>query len=222
MGLTRSDLSCRRLRRLLPLAMVCLAAAGAVGCSAGGSNVVVKSERDGQIYRPQFSRAYAARNAEGELDVVLSSPLKRPAADGRAAETLQQVMHVRVLWRPMKGTKTDHPTATNAILHWYVFGGDGRNGPQLLTYNGAAFAAVQESGGVTKLTLQNATLAPAARQGRLVDPIGPSDLSGVIVAKRSPRQVGAVLAKVESSVSAAAASARAGRVRDASTRVPTE
>src|SRR6476620_10647219 len=90
--------------RILPALAMSLIA---VGCAAPSTNLTVTSLQNHHSYQQRFSQGYAARNEQGDFDVVLATPVV-PRGDMKA--DVRQVMHVRVLWKPMKGTKLDNPT----------------------------------------------------------------------------------------------------------------
>src|SRR4051812_36928826 len=172
-----------RLTRQLPLALLALPLAVlAVGCAGGQTNLTVTSLQNHQTYQQPFTKAYAGRSEQGDFDVVL---VREGGAGGSAvasaAPGVRHVVHVRVLWTPMKGTKLDHPTATNSIIDWYVF--DASNPGGMVAYTGAGFVDVQKSGDVATLDIRNATLKPTAREGGMIDPIGPAKLQGTVVAR---------------------------------------
>ena len=192
-----------------------------VGCAGNSTSLTVQSRQNGQTYQQRFSKAYAGRSPRGDLDVVLV----QNAGPDRATRDVWQVMHVRVLWKPMKGVKLDNPTATNATIDWYVMGGDETNpaqAPGLVAYTGAGFVRVNKSGGLTKLEIRNATLRPTAREGGMADPIGPAKLQGTIVARTgSGEQVRELLTKARDATAQANA-ARLAAARQASSRAPVE
>jgi hypothetical protein len=195
-----------------------------VGCAGGSTNLTVTSLKDHQTYQQRFSKAYAGRSENGDFDVVLVNE-EGQNADGPG---VRQVMHVRVLWKPMKGAKLDHPTATNATIDWYVFGDTAGNGDGqpasggMVAYTGAAFVNVEKSGGVARLDVRNATLRPTTRQGGLTDPIGRAKMQGTIVARTGRREeVRDLLAEAEQA-SAHVSAAKTEAARQASSRAPVE
>ena len=186
------------------------------GCAGPSTSLTVTSIRSHQSYQQEFSKAYAGRSEQGDFDVVL---VREDRKDGPAGG-IRQVMHVRVLWKPMKGTKLDHPTATNATIDWYVFGD--RNQPGMVAYTGAGFVNVQSSGGVATLDIRNATLTPTIRDGAMIDPIGPARLQGTVVARAgSGERVRELLAQAREA-SSQANPARNAAAREASSRAPVE
>ncbi len=84
-----------------------------VGCSSPTSDLRVMSLKGPRkTYSQPFAEAYARRNGEGSLDVVLTRDSGTADAAGRttgSARSLRQVMHVRVLWQPMRDTKRTTP-----------------------------------------------------------------------------------------------------------------
>jgi hypothetical protein len=184
--------SCRPLSgALIGLAMGLLV----TGCAGPSAQLTVRSLDQRQTYQQRFDSAYAGKDDRGDYDIVLAK---------RAGE-VRQVMHVRVLWKPMKGTKLDHPSATNATIDWVVW--DGSNGPEagFIAYTGAGFVDLQRSGDTARLEIRNATLSPTTRHGAINDPIGRTKLTGTVVARTNPARVNALLSQVETTVSAAQA-----------------
>jgi hypothetical protein len=212
----------RRVIRSMSFALLALPLAfAAVGCAGGGTNLTVTSLQTRQTYQQPFTSAYAGRSEQGDFDVVAVKD--GPARDG--APPVRQVMHVRVLWKPMTGTKLDHPTATNATIDWYVF--DGSNPAGLVAYSGAGFVDVRTSGGVATLDIRNATLKPVTREGGMVDPLGPTRLEGTVVARTGrTEQVRQILAQTRETTAqantAARDAARTAAAREASSRAPVE
>jgi hypothetical protein len=210
-----------RVTRTLSLAVLALPLAFlAVGCAGGSTHLTVTSVQNHRTYQQPFAKAYAGRSEQGDFDVVLV----RDGAAGKSVPAVRQVMHVRVLWKPMKGTKLDHPTATNATIDWYVFDGSGAGG--MVAYSGAGFVDVQQSGGVATLDIRNATLKPTTREGGMIDPIGPARLQGTVVARTGrTAQVREILAQTRESTAQANAARDAARhaaAREASSRAPVE
>jgi hypothetical protein len=205
---------------LLPLGLV------GTGCSAGrGADLRLTSLASEATFRQQFSRAYVNKSADGCTEVVLvkgapaeTSPDARLAAattwgestSVATAGSVRQVMHVRVLWRPQRGTKQSHPSYTNAGLHWYVVGDSASGTPEVLEYSGAGFVSLAEVPGGTQVTIRNATLKPVNPSATtLTDPVGPAKLTGTFLAKRSAKRVNDTLAEVKTAAAAGAQQASA-------------
>ena len=212
-----------------------------LGCSGGGTHLTVTSLQNRQTYQQPFTKAYAGRSEQGDFDVVLvrdgvggksGAAGKSGAGDRSAGDEsvagVRQVMHVRVLWKPMKGTKLDHPTATNATIDWYVF--DGSDAGGVVAYSGAGFVDVQKSNGLATLDIRSATLKPTTREGGMLDPIGPAKLRGTVVARTGRTgQVREILSQTRQTTAhanaardAARDAARTAAAREASSRAPIE
>jgi hypothetical protein len=188
-----------------------------VGC-AGGTNLTVTSLQNHQTFQQPVTKAFAGRSTDGDLDVVVvNDGQSRP---GAGSPGVRQVMHVRVLWKPMKGVKLDNPTATNAAIDWYVFSDSDKaaGGPGLVAYTGAGFVDVQQSGNTATLTIRNATLRPTTRHGGMTDPIGPAKVQGTVVARTGrDEELRAILSEARQA-SARATDREAAAVRQASSR----
>ena len=163
------------------------------GTAAGGTEVVLIDEQAVGDARHGAALAAASDDASPEL----------------SAAAVRQVMHVKVLWRPQRGTKQSHPSYTNAGLRWYVIGDGGRD---VLEYSGAGFVALAETPAGTQVTIKNATLKPVGvARGALTDPVGPARVTGTFIARKSPKRVDALLAEVKSTVNGASMSQAAAQ-----------
>jgi hypothetical protein len=213
---TKHHLVSRRLpaRALTPLLLLLAAAGGSVGCAGKPAQLRLTSLENDATFVQQFSKAYIGKGAVGGTEVVLvdeQAVPPRPDADGDAmtaasssstGSAVRQVMHLKVLWKPQRGTKQSHPSYTNAGLRWYVLGDGGRD---VLEYSGAGFVALTETAAGTQVTIRNATLKPVGTpRGSLTDPVGPARLTGTFIATKSPQRVSALLAEVKTAVDGAA------------------
>ena len=196
----------------LPFAASLLLLGCITGCATDNSaDLRLTCVESKKAYSQQFPDAYVSKGADGDTEVVLVS-------DAKAADTgadVRQVMHVKVLWRPQKGTKQSHPSYTNAALHWYVFNENPAGGsaaPDVLEYTGAGFVTLADAAGGTQVTIRNATLKPSATEnGSLSDPVGPARLTGTFVAKRSAKRVNDLLAEVKHATDGARAQQASAR-----------
>lgn len=174
-----------------------------VGLLAGCSterDLTITSVAHNQTYRPGLTHAYANRNQNGDLDVVLIDDATEQALTGAPSAPVEQIMHIRVVWSPSSDAKA---VTSNAAVNWYVIG---RARPQdLLIYSGIAFVKVAEGDGATRLSVRNALLTASANHGRLNDPLGSAQLDGSITARQDSDKVAHVLAKLNASVAAASA-----------------
>lgn len=192
---------------LAPLALV-----GMAGCaSEPHEDLTLHSAGHDASFTERFARAYLSREKEGDVDIVLvdRGTEQQLDASGRgSAETapppVRQVMHLRVLWNPMRDQKGDHSVASNASLHWYVMGNTPGTRADVLEYAGTAFVVMDDSE-PAELSIRNASIHPVACRGDLQDPVGASTLTGTVHATTDRRRVRAALDSVRTAVSAALA-----------------
>lgn len=158
------------------------------------------SDNSNRQYLQQFSRAYYTQSAGGEYEIILmedgisTAPAKAsgPIASSAATAPLNQTVHIRVQWRPMRGSKADAPTATNAVINWYVRSNDVGSSDHL-HYRGAGFVQVYGSDPKMQFAVRNAHLELTGSSGKLGDPLGPSRLTGTFIAMRGDAQVTSAL-----------------------------
>lgn len=172
------------------------------GCASDQQQLTLRSSRQHQTFTQPFSRAYCARDAGGDTEIVLTDQAAEKALQGRpVGEPVRQVLHIRVLWHPSRDMKADHISATNSTIHWYVMGS--KSPGDVLEYAGTAFVVVERDAGITELTINNASLRPVACRGELCDPVGPATLSGKVRAINSGPRLRQALAMVCTAVAAA-------------------
>ena len=191
-----SQAASRRIHTPGPLLLVVLLLTGLcsiTGCSSGPASLTFKSTHSEDEYSQQFSRAFYSHPENGEYHAVLIEDGIHPNATkpsepivASAAAPLSQTVHVRVLWRPIRGTKPDAPSATNSIIDWYVRTNDSASATDHLHYRGAGFVSVSESKGQARFVIRSAHLELADSGGKLRDPLGASSLSGEFVALKNP------------------------------------
>jgi hypothetical protein len=170
------------------------------GCgSPVAPRLKLESAATGKLYSRDFSQAYFAPATNGEYDIVLIDE-ESPAPRGSSQKTLQpaqsaplrQVVAIRVHWRPPHGTRADNPSASNAVLDWYVIGDTADRTQERLHYQGAAFVLVQRKGETAHVTIEKGTLALVDSVGSLSDPVGEARISGTFAARKNDTRVAAV------------------------------
>jgi hypothetical protein len=142
-------------------------------------------------YSQQFNKAYYGKAPSGEFDIVLfadgikavESKSNGPLQPSQTAP-LSQTLYIHVRWRPEQGTKSDMPTAINAVMDWYVRSNEASEQNDRLHYRGAGFVKVVESDGTARVDIANVHMDLVESSGRLQDPLGPSILSGSVIAFR--------------------------------------
>jgi hypothetical protein len=116
---------------------------------------------------------------------------------------LHQVVHVKVLWRPMDGT--DRNIGSNAAVGWYVLSSTAGGSSDLLEYAGSAFVRVTPKDDVMKVSIRGGDIRPRSVRGALTDPIGPARIEGNFIAVTDPARVHEVLAATRARTAAATA-----------------
>jgi hypothetical protein len=175
------------------------------GCASEGPSVLItplNAEKTG-VLSQEFDEAYAVVRQTGEMDIVLT---ESPTAD-----RLQQIMHLRILWKPMRGTKSDQPSTTNAVIDWSIFDPANGSGGDQLRYSGAGFVVAYRSGETLDVRIRNASVRLAARRGAIADPVGPATLQGRFDAKIDPARVEAALATLRGDAATSSSASLDGR-----------
>lgn len=189
-----------RIVRALIAPLLLAAVSLCAGCSDKAAGLTLTSLRDNHKFADTFTKAYAARNDNGDMDVVLvDDATQRSVTAGTLIGPVHQIMHIRILWSPSRDMKSDDPAASNASIHWYVMGVDRT---QMIEYSGTAFvyAGTTLWGNQRKLRIDNARLKPAMARGDLKDPIGPARVEGTIYATDNDQIVNHLLAEVQTTV----------------------
>lgn len=171
----------------------------ATGCRSTRPAAVVelRAVDDSRRMEQNFSKAYFSRDAGGDYDIILfeqSNPSNKSSKKATIAhveaQTLTEVLHIKVLWRAKSMFRGDAPSATNCTLRYAVVAGDDSGA---VTYDGVGFANVYGSDSQVRVILSNATITPSGKRGTLDDPIGPSILEADFKAKRDSTAVKDIL-----------------------------
>src|SRR3954471_19537393 len=103
--------------------VVFMIAGSMMGCAGNQSSLTLRSDDGSQIFEQTFERAYSSKTSDGSYRFILlneaaAAPTKK-SDSGRPLEPsnqppLRQVVYVKVLWRPMSGTR-DSMIANAAI-----------------------------------------------------------------------------------------------------------
>ncbi len=166
------------------------------GCSRGPAWLTFKSTQSDKQYTQKFNKAYFSRSDGGEYNAVLvedgllnTAPKPTGPIVSSGAAPLSQVVNLRVLWRPLRGSNPDTPSATNAVIDWYVRSNDPAARDDQLHYRGAGFVTIYDSDKKARFDIRNAHLELAEGTGRLQDPLGAASLSGSFDAVRNEGMV---------------------------------
>jgi len=196
-----------RFRAALLIPMLALVA---VGCASNAppkpAVLSLQSAASGRTFAQTFPRAYFSQSDDGDREVILINDgfvAVKPTGGGPlqpvATLPLQQIMHLKILWNPLPDTRTDAPSATNAVIDWTITSVRPGETGDSLRYRGAGL--VQVSGGNQRLTLtiRNATIEPTGHSGSLVDPLGVCWVNGTFTAMRNDGLVQATIADLHAS-----------------------
>jgi hypothetical protein len=174
------------------------------GCSTGpASSLSMVSNDQKRCFDQDFQHAYLSRTADGDVNVFLVHDSQTEASAGNPDGTLapahvspRQVVQIRIFWMPMGNMSLDHPAATNAAIHWYVFG-DQNDHSDCVQYTGVGYVDVDESHTVAKVRIRNASMDPMPVRGSMCDPMGPSTLNGKAVAIEDNQAVADLVAELK-------------------------
>lgn len=167
------------------------------GCGSKAANLTFNSDHNGTQYTQQFRQAVFARAEGGEYDLVLvedgigAAPRARSHGPllSSAAAPLSQTVYIRVLWKPLRGSKPDAPSATNSVIDWYVRATDSGDRGDRLHYRGAGFVTIYDYGDEARFVIRNAHLQLTNASDRLQDPLGASSVTGSFLAIRQDELV---------------------------------
>ena len=193
----------RTFKRILGFVLSAFAAMAA-GCSSNAGSLNLVSLDQKHSFSQQFSQAYITRNESGDADIVLVQDNIRPSNQNPSKPQRpdscvmpRELVHVRVFWTPMSGVKADHPANTNASIH-YCFICDNPNQAGVVEYCGSGLVVIAESSSGAKITIRKAWMKERCERGQLIDPLGPSILSGSFKAAHDDSQVKSVIAQIKS------------------------
>jgi hypothetical protein len=192
---------------LLLILCACLLAPANLACTGavGPAALTLKSQSNGKAYEQQFANAYFSRADGGQYDAILiedgivntkgraTGPLNTSAS-----APLSQIMHVRVLWQPLRGSKPDTPSATNAVIDWWVRSNEPGSRGDRLHYRGAGFVVIYDRGEACRFDIRSAHLTLTEGAGRMTDPLGETSVLGTFDAARNDGQVTATMNLIRS------------------------
>jgi hypothetical protein len=161
----------------------------------------------------QPHQAVYSRSPDGMLDILLVREPVDPGSPARAGQPLRpaervplrEIVHVRVFWRPPRGTESDHPAAANSAMTWYFIGVGTAQQQDLLAYEGSGFAAVDPSGKGLSVTIRDAYVRAGPQRGAVADPLGTARLTGRFEARRDEARVQQLLQEIRFATEAPAA-----------------
>lgn len=181
--------------------------AGFGGCASGPAWLTFKSVESEKQYSQRFNRSYFSIGEDGQYNIILiedgmGQPSGRTSGPlvSTASAPVSQIIHIRVLWKPLRGSKPDAPSATNSVIDWYVRPADYDGAGQRLHYRGAGFVVIDQSRQQAKIVIRNARLELADGSVQLRDPLGTSTLSGSFTAIEDQAMVESTLSALKREV----------------------
>jgi hypothetical protein len=179
------------------------------GCSTPTAQVTFTRDQTHKSVYQSFPGAYISSNRDGEYDIVLVNDTLRAAREQRskkplqpmAQPPLQQAIHIHVFWSPVHGAMVKESSITNASVDWYVFSPEFAHRTDMLHYQGAAFVQLRPNGDTAHITIGDGKIAPHQNRGELTDPVGPSRITGSIVAVRNDARVRDLMGRLGDKVS---------------------
>ena len=190
--------------------MVCPLLTGCSSLGFGGSKnpkLTVRPNGTGMPMVQNFPRGYLGINQDGDYEIVLvSEGMQAPSSSHNRilyptnVASLRQIVHIRVLWRAMPGTRFDQPTSTNATINWYVRSNMPESESDKIDYAGAGFVGVYPNKTGASVLIRNANLAVREHSGDLVDPLGKPSITGTFDVVRNDGMVRDVLATLQTKV----------------------
>jgi len=187
--------------RLLCLLAACILA----GCAPQHSGVTFTSSRQTEAIVQDFRHAYLDREPQGDYHILLvadaadeqpPAPIKGPIQP-IANATPRRIMHIHVFWRPLRGLKSDNPSATNASIDFYVIGDRGEPGAKdVIHYQGTAFVALALTPTDIEAQIQNGLMVPRGGVGAMSDALGRCKVEGAVFPHRNRQRVRELLDEV--------------------------
>jgi hypothetical protein len=186
------------------------------GCSSFSSfgfgtsktpKLTVRPNGTGMPMVQNFAHGYLGENPDGDYEIVLvCEGMNTPASSHNMVlyptnvASLRQIVHIRVLWRAMSGTRFDQPTSTNATINWYVRSNMPEADKDKIDYAGAGFVGVYLNKTGANILIRNASLAVREHAGELVDPLGKPSITGNFDVVRNDGMVRAILTSLQTKV----------------------
>ena len=157
------------------------------GCAARVSTFDITDFRepgDAKRYRETFDEGYYALDGDGNVDVVLCR-MTAPGDDAAGRE-INQVIHIRSVWRSIPGDTVSHATQINATVRYHIL--SGRVGAAFEGAGSVFFSRDLRSDELTG-TLELAKLRPKGRVAAANSLFRHAEIAGAFVARHDPRRV---------------------------------
>lgn len=184
-------------------AALALAGGLLVGCNSlptrYGGRVTLhdQTEQQAGLVRTFESAVYRADGDSGATLVAYAGPAEAPT----------RAMTVRLFWQPRAGRTPINAEATNATIHYMVFGEDGEEAAadagEVAVYTGAGFVYPRDTPGQKRVEVEiwHANLQPSNRSSEEVKTLDSSLLEGKVIARHDAAAVSRLLHRLNSRVS---------------------
>jgi hypothetical protein len=162
---------------------------------------------EGLPFSQRFPRGFLGVNELGDSEILLISEGTENARKQTGKilyptniGSVKQIVHIRLLWKPLPGARNDQPSATNATINWYVRSNMPGEENDKLDYGGAGFVAVYPDKRGAHIVIRNANLALRDQQGQLQDVFQKPSISGSFDVVRNDGVVKDVLSQLNTRV----------------------
>ena len=181
-----------------------------LGCSSYPT-VDLKPNGSHQTVQARFSRAYYAPSESGEDRIVLlSDPIDDPtdnnpgeALSPSTAPPLWQVLYIELHWRSSSPAKADSLVASNAVLHWYVYGKPTSTKMGVLHYVGTGSVQISADTTGADVTVSRGDLKLLDHHGQLHDPFHAFQINTAFRARNDPAHLKQTLADIDKAIAEA-------------------
>jgi hypothetical protein len=161
-----------------------------------------------QTLRVDFPHAYFAPTQSGEDQIVLlSDPIDNPPMTGpddtlaiTNSPPLWQVLSIRLHWRSNASPKEDALVASNAVLHWYVYGKTVGNQIGVVHYIGTGTVSVDTDATGAAIDIIRADLKLADKHGEIRDPFKAFRITASFHADYKPARVQQAMEDVDKAI----------------------
>ncbi|MCK6484354.1 MAG: hypothetical protein HUU22_00160 [Phycisphaerae bacterium] len=182
-------------RRLLKFLVLLVLAV--TGCAPKENRIVVDALEDSarpRQFHERFDDAFFSFDGRDRWTIVLHS--RRPAA-ADPAHDVEQILILKLFWRPIPGTTFADSTQTDALITYGLI-----TAGACIAYEGAGFVYFSRSRDGTRLvgSIESSNLAPDRKLGEPADIFGRCRVTGRFVARRDFSKVAELVSRLNQRV----------------------
>jgi len=164
------------------------------GCQEKPTRMELTTFRDPrypETWAATFQEGYYRRAEHGNVDIVLRST---QPAEKDPTQTIEQIVHIRTLWRPIPGKTLAESSMINALISYVIL-----TPPTGISYDGSGFVSfsLRWRSDEIRGQIEQAELRPRRRCGGAADPFGPVQLRGEFSARPDGPRVLKALHRIE-------------------------